>query len=762
MSLGGTSSFTGLQSSQEPYSGRPRLPLPKRAYGEIWSKKHAKMAGSMAGMWSPTWVGDRLREEKVITPSQLRLALQNMKLYGERMEEALLRVGAIDETRLLRFIAEKCRTNYVSTSKLAQIEVPPDVLKLVPERTAEKLMTFPVRYDEDVQTLTMVSPDAGNPEHVKQIAIATGVKNLKVYVTRPAAVRAAIDKWYRGQIQSFAEIAPDTFTQIQTTVDLYERQLLDADGLTSKRPVAARENEYFVTPLPHAAATNAAAAGAAPQRATRTDPIPVAHTGGRPPSGPRLAAPEPAYDTGRLRVEAIAAVAATQSPAASPLMRRSPGGADRRLLDIAEILNVLVAMSENARDEFRGHSASVARLSRMMIERLGLDELTAVCSTIAASLHDLGKTVAYHLTALNVSEYATHRTAAQKLVLMPLRLLESVALPEASTEAVSGMYERYDGEGFPGKLAGKEIPLLARILALADTYSDLTQNPRNPYRKTLSNTDAVEVLSKFKGTVFDPDLVDLLTHLVAGEDLRRKLGADQPLVLLVEPNLEEATLLELRLVAQGFEVKVARTADQALALALDGGVHFVLSEVELQPFDGFELLTRLRKYEQTSNVPFLFVARVSDTAAVDRGFTLGAQDYVIKPTSGDVLAAKLRRIGGAKSKRDPSTGVAGSLSEMGLPDLAQIMAHGRKGGRLKLRSESQEGEVHFQAGRIVHAVLGNVVGAEAFYAMLGFVEGTFSLDPGFQPTTQTIESNHENLILEGLRRLDEKNRDGGG
>ena len=268
----------------------------------------------------------------------------------------------------------------------------------------------------------------------------------------------------------------------------------------------------------------------------------------------------------------------------------------------------------------------------------------------------------------------------------------------------------------------------------------------------------MEVLGRYRGSIFDPDLVDLLSQLVAGEDLRRRLGDNPPLVLLVDPSPEETTLLELRLVAQGFEVKVARTSDQALALALDGGLHSILSEVELLPFDGFELLTRLRKYEQTQSLPFLFVARVSDTSAVDRAFALGAQDYVIKPTSGDVLAAKLRRLGAPKSRRDDRAGVSGSLSEMGLPDLAQIIAHGRKSGRLVVRSQGREGEVHFLGGRVVHAVLGEIVGREAFYELLAFTDGSFALDPSFQPAEQTIEASHENLILEGLRRIDERNR----
>lgn len=434
------------------------------------------------------------------------------------------------------------------------------------------------------------------------------------------------------------------------------------------------------------------------------------------------------------------------------------GGIDRRLHDLAELLNVLVALNENSRDEFRGHSSSVARFSRLMVQRMGLDDVAQTHAAIAANLHDLGKPVSYHLTALNVAQYGPHRTAAQKLVYTPSRLIEGVGLPVEATSAVSAMYERFDGKGFPGRLAGKAIPLGGRVLALCDTYSDLTQNPRNPYRKELSHDEAHEVLSQFAGAIFDPDLVELLSQLVVGEDLRRKLTDDKPMVLVVEPDAEEATILELRLVAQGFEVKVARTADQAQRIAESGNVRYVLSEVELSPFDGFELLSRLRKHDATSNVPFLFVARTSDAAAVDRGFALGAQDYVVKPTSGDVLAGKLRRLQPTAPKNDVSSGVAGSLSDMALPDLVQILHHGRKGGRLRVKSHGREGEVHFQDGRVSHAIVGDVSGEEAFYELLAFSEGTFALEPGFQPTEVTIQTSPDMLVLEGLRRLDERNR----
>jgi hypothetical protein len=134
---------------------------------------------------------------------------------------------------------------------------------------------------------------------------------------------------------------------------------------------------------------------------------------------------------------------------------------------------------------------------------------------------------------------------------------------------------------------------------------------------------------------------------------------------------------------------------------------------------------------------------------------------VVKPTSGDVLAGKLRRLNATSpnSKRqDVSTGVAGSLSDMALPDLVQILGHGRKSGRLRVKSDGREGEIHLRDGRIVHAVAGALTGNDAFFELLGLSGGTFALDPAFVPSLETIQGSSDMLVLEGLRRIDERNR----
>lgn len=420
-----------------------------------------------------------------------------------------------------------------------------------------------------------------------------------------------------------------------------------------------------------------------------------------------------------------------------------------------ETLNVLVSLLESTRKDLRGHSSQTARLMKKVAERIGLGDIETAAYQIAAYLHDLGKMSAYHLTALNVSEYEGHRTSAKKGYKAPLRMMEAVELPVESKQALLGMYERFDGKGLPGEAAGKEIPLGARLLAIVDTYADLTQNPKNPFRKTLRPAQACEVLAKFKGKIFDPNLVDLFQHTVTGDDLKARLLADRNLALVVDPDPEETTVLELRLIEQGFEVRIARTAEQAVKFLEAGDIEAVISELDLKPQDGFALLAEARKHEWGKNLPWVIVT--SRTAAGDakRAFELGASDFMNKPVVTDLLVAKLKQIMEREQTARPTRGVGGSLEEMGLPEIVQVLWHGRKSGSLKIRSKTDQGEIHFVEGKIYNAMFGGQRGAEAFYAMLGLAQGDFNLDPTFKAPQQVIQESPEALLLEGMRRLDE-------
>jgi response regulator RpfG family c-di-GMP phosphodiesterase len=427
--------------------------------------------------------------------------------------------------------------------------------------------------------------------------------------------------------------------------------------------------------------------------------------------------------------------------------------------DYVETLNTLVSLLENARGELRGHSAIVARHVRDLARRIGAGPVETHAAVVAAYVHDLGKGSPFHLTALNVAEWEGHRESARKRVETPARLLESVGLPPEAVKAVTHMYERFDGGGFPGGLRGRDIPLGARLLAIADTFADLSQNPRNPFRRILPTGEAMGVLEQYRDAIFDGNLVDHFRLTMADSDLRHRLLEGTRPILVVDEDADQSVALELRLLGHGFEVKVGRSADAALKVLLEREIHLVVLEVDLEPFDGFELLRRAQAEEKSRAVPFLFFTSRSAPDDVARAFEMGAADYVIKPSTTEVLVAKIRQILERRATVTPTAGVSGSLTDMAIPDLVQILAQGRKTGRLRITAPGgRTGEVHFLDGRLVNAACDGRTGEEAFYAMLSIEQGTFALDPDFRPATVLIQASAEALLLEGMRRIDEAGR----
>jgi response regulator RpfG family c-di-GMP phosphodiesterase len=345
---------------------------------------------------------------------------------------------------------------------------------------------------------------------------------------------------------------------------------------------------------------------------------------------------------------------------------------------------------------------------------------------------------------------------AKKSYLSGVRLFEGAKLPEETVATLEHFYERFDGEGFPDRLTGKEIPLGSRIVALVETYCDLTTHAKNPYRKVLSPNEACEVLVRYKGTFFDPNLVDVFRSVMLGDEFKSRLLADRPTIVICDKDPEENTVLEVRLVEQGFEVVVSRDPGNALERIAQGDVDALITEIDLEPIDGFELVTLARTHRE--GLPVVFLSSRADADSVNRGFDLGRADYLVKPTSPDVIGAKLRMLLAQNPAPQKKSGVSGSLREMSLPDVLQILANGRKSGRLELESDGQRGELLFSDGAIWDARLGGKRGEEAVYAMLLFEDGSFTLDPDRKPTERMIHGSTEGLLLEGMRRLDEGRR----
>jgi response regulator RpfG family c-di-GMP phosphodiesterase len=653
-------------------------------------------------------VCDLLVRERLLRPDAVESVVGRAARSGERVEEVIIETGLVGETDLLKALATNYKVYFVSSEKLSKADVPRAVVDMIPQRFAEKLGLCPLMFDAKTLALSVVTSDPEDVEALREAQLASGARDVKGIFARPAAVRALIAKTYLGDIHAFALLDRQAHAQMHMRVYGGHDIALD-DGPPAPPP---------------------------PRVESKREPPPV-------PSAPR---PPPAP--------------ATPAPSERDVSAAAPDrGRNQKVSDASfvELLHVLVSLLESTRADLRGHSAEVARLVRRLGDKLGLESASTAMLVVSAFIHDLGKMGQFHLTTLNCSEYDGHKAAAQKAWELPSRLLEPVRLPADAIQIASRMYERYDGKGFPDGLGGKDIPLGARILAICDTYADLTSNPRNPFRKTLTPQEACVAIAKHKDTIFDPNLVDVFRNTVLGEELTARLLANRSQALLVDADPEETTVLELRMIEQGFVVKTARSAEQAAKVLAEGETDLVVSEIDLGSGDGLALIAEARKQAWGKDLAWVIYTRRQERTIAQKAFELGVLDYVTKPASADLLVAKLKALLDQRASASPrnTRGVSGSLREMGLPDMVQVLFHGRKTGKLQIRAPKGSGEIHFAEGNVVDAQWGDARGEAAFYMMLKLTDGDFALDPSFKPPGRVIHQSAEALLLEGMRRMDE-------
>jgi putative nucleotidyltransferase with HDIG domain len=155
----------------------------------------------------------------------------------------------------------------------------------------------------------------------------------------------------------------------------------------------------------------------------------------------------------------------------------------------------------------RGHSDRVAYFSQKLAQRVSSDEAFIERARIAGLLHDVGKvgisdTIITKPSRLSAEEFGV----LKKHTYMGASVLESITLFSEIAPIVRAHHERYDGSGYPDGLAGEEIPIEARIIAIADAF-DAMMSTRH-YRGPLTLEKATDELVSGKGSQFDPLLID--------------------------------------------------------------------------------------------------------------------------------------------------------------------------------------------------------------------------------------------------------------
>jgi len=161
----------------------------------------------------------------------------------------------------------------------------------------------------------------------------------------------------------------------------------------------------------------------------------------------------------------------------------------------------------------QGHSSRVAAYVKEMAIRMGLDEQEQLTMYYAGLMHDIGK--------LTISDEVLNKTSRlsseewnliQQHTTNGASLLKNFTILPEINDAVLYHHERYDGTGYMNRLSGKKIPLVARMVGIADAYDAMNTN--RCYRLKFSEERIISELERCKGKQFDPDLVPFMIDMI--------------------------------------------------------------------------------------------------------------------------------------------------------------------------------------------------------------------------------------------------------
>ena len=234
-------------------------------------------------------------------------------------------------------------------------------------------------------------------------------------------------------------------------------------------------------------------------------------------------------------------------------------------------------------------------------------------------------------------------------------------------------------------------------------------------------------------------------------------------ILIVDDNPTILKLLCQSLEKCG-EILTATDGADALMKTIDNKPDLIISDYTMPVMDGRALFDKLRARKETQDIPFVFLASQKEIDERLRMVLEGVEDYFVKPFFTRELFQQARRITARllqqrMEKQGGGAGIKGKLSEISVIDWMQTLEQGRKTCALTLRAGGEECTIYFSEGSVNHAVCGDLKGDAAVFKVLAWTEGDWEVDFQKNSPEHTTTMSTQGLMMEGLRIMDEANRD---
>jgi CheY-like chemotaxis protein len=242
------------------------------------------------------------------------------------------------------------------------------------------------------------------------------------------------------------------------------------------------------------------------------------------------------------------------------------------------------------------------------------------------------------------------------------------------------------------------------------------------------------------------------------------LGKDVK-VLVVDDN---ALILDLLMkgLTPHCDTRAAADGADALLKIVDDPPDLIVCDYRMPGLDGRQLYEKLRGRQQTKQIPFIFLASRGDVEEKLRPLVEGVEEFIVKPFFLKDLVRRAKKVVDRLQleklqKRAVRPGVVqGRLEEMSIMDLMQSLEMGQKSCQLTIHRGEETAELFFTAGQCTDAKLGSLEGESAVFEAVRWPDGQFEIDFNAGSKRTTISRTTTGLLMEGLRLIDEAQRDG--
>lgn len=229
----------------------------------------------------------------------------------------------------------------------------------------------------------------------------------------------------------------------------------------------------------------------------------------------------------------------------------------------------------------------------------------------------------------------------------------------------------------------------------------------------------------------------------------------EKVVLIFEREANIATMLKLSVPVQEMEIVHATSSIDAFSFIRRKKPQLIITDIEAL---GPEALAKFCQTVQQvdSKVDFLVIAPDEDYT---KNLTVDV-DYIFRPVNVADLTEKIRSMLLGYSPpipRERDRGLSGNIEDFGLSDIIQILSMGLKTAKVEIIRDEEKGILYLSHGKIVHASIRNLRGREAFFELMGWEEGSFTIIHGQQTTEVNVTSDTVHLLLDAAKILDERN-----